>query len=48
MKAEEAIEIIENYQVYGCGYCHTGGKEVEEAFRMAVEALKEQIESSSK
>ena len=44
MTAEEAIEIIENYQIYGCGYCHTGGEEVEEAFRMAVEALKKLIQ----
>ena len=43
MKAEEAIEILEDYQVNGCGYCHTGGKEVEEAFTMAVEALKESV-----
>lgn len=43
MTESEAIEIIECYEVNGCGYCHTGGEEVEEAFKMAVEALKAEL-----
>ena len=42
MTREEAIEIIRNYDVYGCGYCHQGGDEVEEAFDMAIKALKQE------
>lgn len=42
MTHEEAIKIIESYEINGCGYCHTGGDEVEEAFRMAIEALESQ------
>lgn len=41
MTREEAIKIIKNYEVLGCGYCHQGGEEIEQAFRMAIEALKE-------
>ena len=39
MTNDEAIKIIENYEVNGCGYCHQGGTEVEKAFSMAIEAL---------
>lgn len=39
MTNEEAIKIIKNYDVNGCGYCHQGGDEVEEAFQMAISAL---------
>jgi len=39
MTNEQAIEIIKKYNVYGCGYCHEGGKEIEEAFDMAIQAL---------
>lgn len=39
MTREEAIEIIKDYDVNGCGYCHQGGDEIEEAFDMAIEAL---------
>ena len=42
MTREEAIKIISSYEVAGCGYCHQGGDEVEEAFHMAIEALSEQ------
>ena len=42
MTREEAIKIIKNYDVNGCGYCHQGGDEVEEAFKMAIKALEEQ------
>ena len=41
MTASEAIKIIKNYDVYGCGYCHQGGYEVKKAFDMAVEALEQ-------
>ena len=41
MTKEEAANIISGYEVYGCGYCLTGGDEVEEALRMAIDALKE-------
>ena len=37
----EAIDIIQNYQINPCGYCHEGGSEVEEAFDMAIKALTE-------
>lgn len=47
MTESEAIEIIECYEVNGCGYCHTGGEEVEEAFKMAVEARKGNIHRNS-
>lgn len=40
MRKETAAKIIESYEVNGCGYCHQGGPEVEEAFRMAADALK--------
>lgn len=40
MTNDDAIKIIENYEVLGCGYCHQGGEEIEQAFRMAIEALK--------
>lgn len=39
---DEAIKIIADYEINGCGYCHQGGEEVEEAFAMAIEALKAQ------
>lgn len=42
MTKEEAIKIIENYDVNGCGYCHQGGKEIEKAFQMAIKALEDQ------
>lgn len=41
MTNEEAIKIISNYEVLPCGYCHQGGEEIEEAFNIAIEALKE-------
>ena len=41
MTRKEAIEIIRNYDVNGCGYCHQGGEEVEEAFDMAIQALEQ-------
>ena len=42
MTNEKAIRIISNYDALPCGYCHQGGKEIEEAFNLAIEALKEQ------
>jgi Zn finger protein HypA/HybF involved in hydrogenase expression len=42
MTNEEAIAIIRNYNVNGCGYCHQGGNEIEEAFEMAIKALKQE------
>lgn len=39
MNTEEAIKIISNYGVFGCGYCHQGDNEVEESFDMAIKAL---------
>lgn len=39
MNTEEAIKILSNYGVFGCGYCHQGGNEVEESFDMAIKAL---------
>lgn len=44
MTREEAIEIIRNYDVNGCGYCHQGGDEIEEAFDMAIKALEQEPE----
>lgn len=41
MTNEEAIRIISSYEALPCGYCHQGGKEIEEAFSIAIEALKE-------
>ena len=41
MTREEAINIISDYGVYGCGICHQGNEnEIIEAFDMAIEALK--------
>ena len=42
MTKEEAISIISGYEAYGCGYCLQGGDEVEEALRLAVDALKQE------
>ena len=39
MTKEEAAKIIRNYTALPCGYCHEGGEEVAEAFRIAIEAL---------
>ena len=39
MTREEAIKIISNYDVNGCGYCHQGGEEIEEAFDLAIKSL---------
>lgn len=41
MTREEAIQIIGKYDINGCGYCHQGGNEIEEAFNMAIEALEQ-------
>lgn len=43
MTKEEAISIISGYEAYGCGYCLQGGEEVEEALRLAVDALRQDI-----
>ena len=37
---EDAAEIIADYQVNGCGYCHEGGPEVEESFNVAIKMLR--------
>lgn len=42
MTKEEAISIISGYEVNGCGYCLQGGDEVEEALRLAVDALRQE------
>jgi len=42
MTREKAIEIIKDYKVEGCGYCHQGGDEVEEVFQMAIKALEQE------
>lgn len=42
MTKEEAISIISGYEAYGCGYCLQGGEEVEEALRLAVDALRQE------
>ena len=42
MENREAIKIIGNYEVNGCGYCHQGGSEVADAFNLAISALKKQ------
>jgi hypothetical protein len=42
MTREEATKIIKDYEVNGCGYCHQGGDEVEEAFKMAIKALEQE------
>ena len=42
MTKEEAGNIISGYEVYGCGYCLQGGDEVEEALRLAVDALRQE------
>ena len=39
MENREAIKIISNYEVNGCGYCHQGGSEVADAFNLAISAL---------
>lgn len=43
MTKEKAISIISGYEAYGCGYCLQGGEEVEEALRLAVDALRQEI-----
>lgn len=43
MTNREAIKIISNYEVNGCGYCHQGGNEVADAFNLAISALEKQI-----
>lgn len=42
MTKEEAISIISGYEANGCGYCLQGGEEVEEALRLAVDALRQE------
>ena len=42
MTREEAIKIVKDYKVEGCGYCHQGGDEVEEAFNIAIKALEQE------
>lgn len=42
MTKEEAISIISGYEAYGCGYCLQGDEEVEEALRLAVDALRQE------
>ena len=42
MENREAIKIISNYEVNGCGYCHQGGNEVADAFDLAIAALEKQ------
>ena len=42
MAKEEAISIISGYEAYGCGYCLQGGDEVEEALKLAVDALEQE------
>jgi hypothetical protein len=42
MTNEEAIDIIKKYDINGCGYCHQGGNEIEEAFNMAIKALEQE------
>lgn len=42
MNNREAIKIISNYEVNGCGYCHQGGSEVADAFNLAISALEKQ------
>lgn len=44
MTNKEAIDIIANYEIYGCGYCHQGGDEIPEAFKKAIDVLKMQQE----
>jgi len=39
MTGEEAVKIIGNYEINGCGYCHQGGDEIKEAFDMAIKSL---------
>ena len=39
MRNEEAIKIIGNYDMNGCGYCHQGGEEIKEAFDLAIKSL---------
>ena len=42
MTREEAIKIIADYDIYGCGICHQGYEDqIIEAFNMAIEALKQ-------
>ena len=41
---KKAIEIINDYDVNGCGICHQGFcNEIEQAFEMATEALEKQL-----
>ena len=42
MTREEAAAIIRKYDANGCGYCHQGGDEIEEAFDMAIKALEQE------
>ena len=39
MTYTEAADIIACYEINGCGYCHQGGNEIEEAFKIAIEVL---------
>ena len=48
MENREAIEIISNYEVNGCGYCHQGGSEVAAAFNLAISALEKQEKKPAK
>ena len=48
MENREAIEIISNYEVNGCGYCHQGGSEVADAFNLAISALEKQEKKPAK
>ena len=48
MENREAIKIISNYEVNGCGYCYQGGSEVADAFNLAISALEKQIPKKPK
>jgi hypothetical protein len=39
MNREEAIKIISNYEINGCGYCHQGDEEIPQAFEVAIRSL---------
>lgn len=45
---EKAIEIINDYDVNGCGFCHQGDyDEITQAFELATDALEKQLTENS-
>lgn len=47
LSIQEAIEIISDYEIHGCGFCHEGDvEEIIPAFDIAISSMKKQLNES--